>query len=190
MIKKSFRLNGFTLVELLIVVAIMAVIVGVLLPQLSQFNSYQTLQNSANELQSALRKAQANALNGVTCPGLVKANNWQLVFTSPTSYPGAGSYKIQADCPATPMSTYTMPASVQIGSISVDTSTGCPLTVSPSVYFNNISGTVSFNNKDSLCMSIPKRLVIGLQLTATSAPKLWVVVETGGGIYVTSTTPS
>ena len=57
--------NGFTLVEFLVVVAIIGIIAAVIVPSFSKFRNQQALQNSTNALISVLNEARTKTLASV-----------------------------------------------------------------------------------------------------------------------------
>lgn len=66
MIKNTFRKkNGFSLIELLVVISIMMLVVGGGIATYMNFNEKQTILEATNQLKSYLLQAQGNARNGV-----------------------------------------------------------------------------------------------------------------------------
>lgn len=61
---------GFTLVELLVVISIMAILGVVAFVNFKDFAQDQFVNKAIGQIQTALRLAQANATSGVTCLGL------------------------------------------------------------------------------------------------------------------------
>lgn len=61
---------GFTLVELLVVISIMAILGVVAFVNFKDFAQDQVINKAIGQIQTALRLAQANATSGVTCLGL------------------------------------------------------------------------------------------------------------------------
>src|SRR3990167_9873510 len=63
-IKKNKK--GFTVIELLIVVTIMALLIAVVLPGFSSFRKSQILSNSSEEIRSSLSRARSETLASVS----------------------------------------------------------------------------------------------------------------------------
>lgn len=64
---QSVKCNGYTLVELLIVIAIISILGVVVFINARTFAQDQVLNRSLGEVQSALRLAQTNATSGLVC---------------------------------------------------------------------------------------------------------------------------
>ncbi|MCL5783890.1 MAG: prepilin-type N-terminal cleavage/methylation domain-containing protein [Patescibacteria group bacterium] len=172
-------MRGFTLLEILAVVALMASLLVFVLPQLTQFNKIQGLQQGASQLQSDLREVQNNAISGVLCPDSTKASDWYLEFKN-NNY-----YYLKPTCsPLVTTPQIGFPANVTIGTIYIDS---CP--VSPvnnlQIHFSNISGMVNFGNIGSCIVSPNSIMTITLKITGISNT-IKLIVEKGGAIYVSS----
>lgn len=57
--------RGFTLIEVLLAIAVISIFVGVAIPEIIKFNRRQTLSSITNDMVAALRQAQAYAANGI-----------------------------------------------------------------------------------------------------------------------------
>ncbi len=91
---------GFTLIEILIAISIIAIVTFISVPNLRRFNQDQEVDNAAGELINSLRLAQANDMSGVKCvksPSYVNPNGWSVQLTFSSSPPTYG-YKITQDC--------------------------------------------------------------------------------------------
>ena len=185
--------KGFTLLELIIVMGILAALSVVAIPQISHYNNDQSLQSAAADLQQSLRTAQSNALNGVVCsdnPSNLASSQWSLVLSDT-------SYTAQATCtaptpspwPVAASSTKNLPADVQISGIWID-NTACGSVFGKGISFSNISGNVNFNvTPDCEVISSTQKMRIGLVLKDDPNKKIYVVIERGGSIYVSSGVP-
>ncbi|RJP46339.1 MAG: type II secretion system protein, partial [Armatimonadetes bacterium] len=88
--------SGFTLIELMVVVAILATLTVVLVPQFNNFKKTQDLADAASELQTVLRLAQSNAVSSVNCNNGDRAKNWEVGFTGGSDV--VHSYQLKATC--------------------------------------------------------------------------------------------
>lgn len=59
--------RGFTLIEILITIAIISLGAAVAIPNLNNFNQNQGLTNAAADIKNLIKKAQSNAQAGITC---------------------------------------------------------------------------------------------------------------------------
>lgn len=196
--------KGFTLLELIVVMGILAALSVLSIPQIFRYNDNQSLQSASSDLQQALRTAQSNALSGIICsdnyPDLA-SSQWSLLFT------GSTTYKTEATCitptppsPAVVSSTKTLPAGVEISEIWIDSAycgsnINIPVNTSgKKITFDTISGRINFNdtNLPPDCSILPssKTMWVGLRLTDDISKKIYVVINKGGSIYVSSGAPS
>lgn len=176
---------GFTLIELLIVIGLTVGLSGLIIPQFSKFNSLQTLNDEANNLQSNLRKAQANAQAGTKCNDTLAASDWYLKFTSSS---GASGYSVGSTCidgSKVDSRIRNMPASVSIfvqNPTSIDT---CSDINNHTIGFSNVSGAVNFQTTSAApCNYIFTGKEVLVLKNVVSGISIDVVVEKGGAIYV------
>lgn len=73
---------GFTLVELMVVIAIMAVIGAYTLSNYRSFGEDQNLKNAVLDIQSQLRAAQTSATANAICNNNQSGATWQLVYNT------------------------------------------------------------------------------------------------------------
>lgn len=184
------RGEGFTLVELLVVVAIMATLVAIMVPKFTGFNRLETLQNTAADLQTILRSAQNDATSGaVKCTPSTPAARWILEFTSSTSYQIGGECASSSLPLPTPIMSgnHLLPSDVEISNVRLGDCDIDP-TENPEVSFDNISGETGFDRGSDTCPTVSRatQMVITLQSVSDSSKTVDVVVEKGGSIYVKS----
>lgn len=77
-------MSGFTLFELIITIAIVAILVGVALPNYREFSIGMTVSDNANDLQGALNLARSEAIKRGRPVALIAnggswSNGWQVV---------------------------------------------------------------------------------------------------------------
>lgn len=81
----SFKMNrrGFTIIELLVVLAIISLIAGLTLSSLTTFRSRRAVKNAAAEIVSALTLARSRTLNGLndTVHGVYFATSSLVIFS-------------------------------------------------------------------------------------------------------------
>lgn len=71
---RVFLNAGFTLVEVLVAITILALIGAVAIPNLRQFNQSQEVDNASADLLRVLRQAQSSASSGTACESSVGTN--------------------------------------------------------------------------------------------------------------------
>ncbi|KKS31803.1 hypothetical protein A2380_01810 [candidate division WWE3 bacterium RIFOXYB1_FULL_43_24] len=87
--------KGFTLVELMIVVSILAIVSGIVIPSFSSYTRNQTLKQAQENLKSDLRSLQNRALTGTGSDSIlngVPARYWAVSYSSTTGYNTAYSF--------------------------------------------------------------------------------------------------
>lgn len=187
------RLSGFSLIELLVVVAIIAGLVIFTIPNFKNIRQEQAIGEALGQVQTSLRTAQNNAYSGLRCSSTKDSTLWRVNFTSATSY--------QLECllaisppptdPNQPLfekpfsKSFTLPSGVTIGGIILN---NCePLLSDVAVSFSNISSLVTFmpsslvNKFSGQCSE--KQLRQAKKMTLTIGGKT-VIVEKGGIISV------
>lgn len=187
------RLSGFSLIELLVVVAIIAGLVIFTIPNFKNIRQEQEVGNALVQLQTSLRTAQNNAYSGLKCSSAKDSSFWRISFTSTTSYQ-LECLLVKSPPPTDPnqplfetlySKSLTLPPSVTIESINLD---NCrPFMNDIAVNFSNISSLVTFmpsslvNKYSDECSE--KELRQAKKMTLTIGGKT-VIVEKGGIISV------
>lgn len=77
--------KGFTLIEVLVTIGLIAIVAGISVPNFRKFSQTQEIDAATQKLVDMLRSAQASAASHIKCPNGESSNNWSIVL-SPTSY--------------------------------------------------------------------------------------------------------
>ena len=169
-------LKGFTLVELLIVISIMALLGVVAYANFKDFAQDQVVNKAIGQIQTAFRLAQANATSGVTCLGLGGADWSVKIRTDGINVDlicGSSNSVIQT----------TILENVEVGSVE---GSGCtphstfalPLTIT----YSKLSGSVAIDGSDN-CIDNSSTVSVNLRNLRTSSTKTFTISK-GGAINV------
>lgn len=72
--------SGFTLLEILIAISIIALIGIVAIPNLRRYNNLQIVKNSASEFKNTLKNAQSRANSNVKCSDTKSSVAWKVTI--------------------------------------------------------------------------------------------------------------
>ncbi|MDO8573518.1 MAG: prepilin-type N-terminal cleavage/methylation domain-containing protein [Candidatus Daviesbacteria bacterium] len=165
---------GFTLVELLVVIAVMALISTVVLANYRSFGEDQKLKNAVLDIQSQLRSAQTNATTNIKCKTKT-ADYWRISIFGQTD--------IRLRCiefnpfPNIVDKKLTLDPNIQIDSVSGNPAAFCPSVLSFDITFAPLTGKITLGSTTN-CTS----LTVTLKNTKTGNTKS-LVIEQGGRIY-------
>ena len=186
--------NGFTLVELLVVIALIGVVSGIGLLNLASTKGDQNLTTATADLQSLLRIAQNNATTGQLCGPTASANgvytnqaiDWRVTLTNLTPL----TFKMEPNCSDAPTSLYptktvTFPSSLSLPTPPM-TVTWCGSALNTKVKFANISGVVSFGcGNPSMDINLSAEPSLGWRIQSNpTGTVLTVNADKGGRVYV------
>jgi Tfp pilus assembly protein FimT len=85
-IYKEKKLNGFSLIELMVILAIIVIMTGVSIVSLSPSRRYQALKAAQDEVTASIKLAQSYALQGRTVSGISRVCGYGFKFTNETDY--------------------------------------------------------------------------------------------------------
>lgn len=154
--------RGYTLVELMVVLTILAIIGLVAFANLKTFSKTQTVDQAISEVQSFLRLAQSNATAGVIC-GTQGGAYWAVKFESNT--------QLKLRCGPTGVETEQKTLDL----VGVQVSYSCPLDSQLIVTYAPLSGAVNLGS----CSDV----TITLTSTQDGQSKSFVITK-GGAINV------
>lgn len=170
-----FLLNakvGFTLIEVLVAIAITALAGVIALPGLRSFADRQQLSNSFNQLQTAINQTRSNAQNKTICVSNGAAStDWQLYFDSNTSF------SIRALCPDSNIQ-LTFPQKDITYILSTAPS---PQTCTNNSYinFNNATGQATLYCKGTL-VAISDHFILTIKLSSNQSITKIIKINQGG----------
>lgn len=180
------RHSGFTLVELLVVITIMAIIGTVTLVNYGDFGEDQNLKSAVLDVQSQLRAAQTNATTNLKCNTQSNAV-WQVEYNNATTI----NLKCQEpEASSIIKKTLTLGANVAIQSVS-GSGSSCPTAPLFTINFDPLNGEIKFRDNTGAeatnCISLTITLrnnKISTDCTGANLVKCkQITIERGGRIY-------
>ncbi len=201
-------MRGFTLLELVIVIAIMAGIAVIASPNLRNISISQRLKQSSTQLMSDLVLTQSNAssgyVQGINCDTYIvtgttqriytTANQWRLIMQKGGRTNPGSSYTIEWLCPTVDVAgqpkvgifkTSTLPKDVYIDTVS--NGDGCLASfgaqTKPTISFSNVQTTVKFDY-GSTCVTSNKMEIILKSTSTSDTSSQKIIIEKGGAIYI------
>lgn len=157
-INKSFKLKvpslklGFSLIELLIVIAIFGLTVSLVTAAFITFDRNQKLRNAALQLKSDLRQAQNKALSGdkgsgsAVCPSTSTLGGWYIQISTDPSSGNNGKYTLVGDCrTGAADSSFAAQTFLLPGGVTVST-TNLGAISNVAVFFQPLTSGVTFHN--------------------------------------------
>lgn len=121
--KHKLSNKGFTLIELMVVVAIMAVMSTVLVINLAGQRAGRDVKIAQNQLVSSIRQAQSYTLSSRTLPGGQSVQFYVLKFdlSKPTQYMIEAIYNVSTGPLLQDIQTINLPPNIQIATITPST---------------------------------------------------------------------
>lgn len=168
--------GGFTLVELLIAILIIAVISTVTIPNIKKFGTDQQLNDAANNIINVLKQAQSGDMSDIRCNSTA-STQWNFNFLTNTTY----SLSCQSGAPETTISSGSFSSNPSIRQF---TPTNCTAGVLLSkIYF--MGNSVKFTCADGI--TPPGDIYFTLKNTSTNKC-IRITVGLGGTINKENTT--
>lgn len=176
---------GFTLIEILVVIAIISITALVGIPNLRRLNQNQEYQSKASELVNSLKRMQSNSQAGIVCSPTTPSQSWNLKVNSASQYelyPTCGMAGGTGSVGAS-TSTINLPPEVEITSI--ETSSGVCDNFTNNlnkvvISFTNNNRGINFSGHPSCTLPATTRLNIYLTYETSV---LGITVTKGGAIY-------
>lgn len=165
--------RGFSLVEVLVTVAIIAIITGVALPNFRNLSQNQEMDGAAQKLINIIKLAQSSATTHIKCPTGESSNNWNVDLTSTT-------FTLNANCSGA-VDKVTSSGSYTSGqdSATTFTMTNDKCTAGQTLKIIFVNRQISYTCNGTLGTSWPVKITLnnaGAQLARV------IVVESGGVI--------
>ena len=167
-VQKNKKIQAFTLIELIVVIAIIGIMLAIILPNYHKMREDYALFRASHRLAQDLRRAQEMALSTIShsCPGSSKLKGYGIIFTINSD----DSYSLQAMCDSNPnlIKSIYLEKEVKISGL-----TASPL----NVFFYPPDPMVDFSSGgDSVEITLSLR-------DGTGSPK-HIIVNKAGLIYV------
>lgn len=163
---------AFTLIEILIAIAIISVVAVVGIPNLRKFNENQEFSNDVSNLIRKLKQAQSSSHSSIVCSNGSTSTSWSVKLDST---PDRFSYLDSCNSSGT----VDVLKSAKIVSVKTRSDEGCTLPVE--IKFVNQTRTIEFL-PSSGCTPTRQNLYIYLENIKNTSEKAGIVVNKGGMI--------
>lgn len=163
--------GGFSLIEILVVVAIMALVGIFTFSNYKSFGEDQNLKNAVLDIQSQLRTAQTNATTNLKC-GTEYSAIWQVEFATDKK-----TVNLKCSTSADTQKELKLDTNIAIVTVA-GADAGCPSDTPFTISFAPISGKITIVPVGANCTS----LTVTLKNSKTETTKD-LSIEKGGKIY-------
>ena len=172
---------GFTLVELLITITIIAIATAAIIPSFSSFIRNQNVKQAQEQLKSDLRNVQNKALTGALSDATIGTNPvlyWGIRFTAGTGT-GSPRYETFISAVNTTCPSGAIPAAQLQGYAEVTTDLQVKATNNRCIYF-------SISNGDISTVNFPAQQVIVGYINGVNGDCRRILFNSNGLIYTTT----
>ena len=170
---KNTKVYGFSLVELMVAVSIIALVTAVAIPNFKNFSKNEDIEGTASNLVNTLKRAQSSASSRIQCPegNPESTTSWWVNLI-------AGSYTLGADCTsgARTLSSFTYSSSPDAVSTFTATNDRCPAGEGIRIYYSGLNMSYRCDSTNGYLTGTVTITLSGGGLTKT------VIVEPGGAI--------
>lgn len=161
--------KGFTLVEILITIAIIGLATALAIPNITNFSQSQDVTNSAIDLKNLIRKAQSNAQSGVVCSTNQPAYGWDVWLFS-------DRMELRCRTGPDPTTQFTLISTFQPSAVTY--TFPCSPGPATAIYFDS-----NTYNSNVMTLAGCTDAFLKITLTKTGQTPDNVYVTTGGSIY-------
>lgn len=155
--------EGFTLIEILVVIALISLIALVGIPNLRRFNEGQIFTEKTSEFLNHLKRMQSNSQAGIVCDSLYRSTSWNLKITGDTTYTtypkciNSSNNEVEGD----PKETITIPAESEVKIEGIETNNAVcnnfkNKNKEVNISFTNSNRLVSFSGNDCITSNTDK----------------------------------
>lgn len=143
--------SGFTLIEILISIAIISLAGVFVLPNLGKFNTGQQVLNVASELKTVLKNASSRTASNIKCNNTNASSAWQVIINKTTPV----SFSLEAVCDNNNIVRHYSSAITQNVSIASSSCTSYPVTLTfmPSEFSYTCQGLSSVKADFSITLT-------------------------------------
>lgn len=183
---EKIQTSGFTLIEILVAISILALAGAIAVPNYHRFNELQKLQNTTNDIKAALLAAQNDVQSGTKCNS--DPSDYRSVYFTSSSV-SVKCHDVNDSTDSNPLTTESTGMSVGYSDVTIAPPTDCG---NPTYIIFSQSGTSLGNNKyldQSTCS--PPVSSVSVQVTNSSiSSSECIKISSGGAVTITDGTCS